>query len=153
MSKISEEECKSLFLTSRYEQRRVYPIDVLERKCIFVSAVNIRFDYINWASRRESAQRGVTRFACFFLFFFINRVENLMRLVEAASKKVRGEGNKTAICACRLKPWSRNWVSTAICSISPALSPILARKSIFVTADWARLDSRGWNESEMNKGW
>lgn len=75
----------------------MYLIDVSGRKCIFVSAVNIRFDYINWASQRErgeSVQRGATRFACFF-FFFLSIAQKIWRgSRKHGLEKVQEEGEK-----------------------------------------------------------
>lgn len=110
----------------------------------------------------ESARRGAARRRVPRVFLFYqsrgkfdgvrgNDLEKNARVGKGKKKKERIK-QRIYYHAHRSKPRSRNWVSTAIyyLSIFPALS--LARKSIFVTADRARLDSRGWNESEMNEG-
>lgn len=107
----------------------------------------------NAANQRSAARRD----SHVSSFFYINCVENLTGLAKARPRKSTREGEKRIKRRYTTARVDRNREvetrSRQLYSISPALSLVFARKSIFVTADWARLDSRGWNESEMNEGW
>lgn len=170
VSGISEEECKSLFLRfflasprPRHSDTWYIASNVAWRKCIFVSAVSIRFDYINWASRRISARRrGVGSRVSFLSITWKIWRGSRRRGREGLFEKARrggerrggGKTDKMARYSTSAKTEkSKLGLDSDILYLSlPVLSLVLARKSIFVTADWARLDSRGWNESEMNEG-
>lgn len=113
-------------------------------KCIFVSAVNIRFDYIRCRTNRGgNGAKSVAlcgEAARVFLFY---RAENLTGLTEAVSKKrkknTREENgiktDKTVICITTRRPEHRE-VETGsrhTLSISHLLSPsrLLWRESQF----------------------
>ena len=99
----------------------------------------------------EAARLGETRESLFpfFPFLYQSRGKFDGACGSGLRKSTRrGKTDQTGGCTYYSAPSvetekSKLGLDSEMYSILPALSLILARKSIFVTADWARLDSRG----------
>lgn len=159
-NKISEEKCKSLppFLSSTSIHYKQKPDVSGGSTFSYQPSISDSITSTGPVGENAANQCSAVWQDSHVLFFSLSIAWKIWRGLRKRFQKSmrRGKTDKTEIycnAPSAETEKSKLGLDSDIYSISPALSLILARKSIFVTADWARLDSRGWNESEMNEGW